>query len=87
MISEITISDVTTIISAVVVGVVTIIGALVAGYVSIRNSQKADTKKLDDIHTSTNGSLSKVTTELADLRKLVEKNAAKGVVTEPSEQK
>jgi hypothetical protein len=86
MIAEITISDVTSIITAIVAGVVAIIGSLVAGFIAIRTSQKASDKsnneKLDEIHTLTNSNLTSVKKELADLRALVELNAAKGVVTE-----
>jgi hypothetical protein len=86
MIAEITISDVTVIIGAIVGGVVTVIGGLIAGFKIIRDSQKAsdlsNNKKLDEIHVLTNSNLTKVTKELADLRELVMKNAAKGIVTE-----
>jgi hypothetical protein len=92
MIAEITISDVTSIIAAIVAGVVAIIGSLVGGVVTIRNSQRAaekdrqqkqdsNDKKLDEIHELTNSNLSSVKKELAELRALVDKNASAGVVT------
>jgi len=94
MIAEINISDVQAIISSIVAGTIAIIGAIVGAVVTIRSAQRtaakerqksqdATNKKLDVIHQDTNGNLSKVTKELADLRKLVEKNSASGTVTEP----
>lgn len=83
-IAEITISDVTTIITAIVGGVVAIIGSLVAAFVAIRTSQTSNSKKLDQIHQLTNSNLTRVTEELAALRLLVEKNAESGIVTKPT---
>lgn len=95
MIAEITISEVTTIIGVIVGGIVSIIGALVAAFVAIRNNQleaekerkkdqEINGKKLDVIHELTNSNLTKVTEDLAALRKLVERNAESGIVTTPT---
>lgn len=95
MIAEITISEVTTIIGVIVGGIVSIIGALVAAFVAIRSSQREaekerkkdqeiNGKKLDVIHELTNSNLTKVTEDLAALRKLVERNAESGIVTTPT---
>lgn len=75
MIADLTISDMTGLITAIVTGLLGVIGAIVTGVVTIRNGQKAadkqreynqtsNDKKLGEIHELTNSNLSKINAAL-----------------------
>jgi len=72
LLSDITVSDMTAIISAIAAGVVLIISAVVTGIIQIRNSQKVTDGKLDVIHDATNGNWTKATERIAALEKLIQ---------------
>lgn len=67
MLADVTISDLSALITLGVAGIISIIGAVVAGVIKIRNNQKEQDKKIDLIHESTNSHHTEMKQQIAAL--------------------